>query len=115
MLIIFHSTYRVEEKGLTAEMADGIGEFVKKRGRPLELQSELQQKGSKFLENEGSVGALNDLEILFKAREKAKCIEKIVFDLSLARGLDYYTGVIHEAVFKGATQVTAMMNSLGNV
>ncbi|KAK4758466.1 hypothetical protein SAY87_019767 [Trapa incisa] len=94
----------VEEKGLTAEMADGIGEFVKKRGRPLELLSELQKKGSKFLENEGSVQALNDLEILFKALEKAKCIDKIVFDLSLARGLDYYTGVIYEAVFKGVTQ-----------
>lgn len=105
----------MEEKGLTAEMADGIGEFVKKRGRPLELLSELQQKGSKFLENEGSFQALNDLEILFKALEKAKCIDKIVFDLSLARGLDYYTGVIYEAVFKGVTQVTAIMNSLGNV
>nr|GEX31643.1 histidine--tRNA ligase, cytoplasmic [Tanacetum cinerariifolium] len=34
------------------------------------------------------------------------CVHKVVFDLSLARGLDYYyTGVIYEAVFKGATQV----------
>ncbi|KAI6691335.1 hypothetical protein NL676_028163 [Syzygium grande] len=81
----------VEEKGLTAETADRIGNFVKERG--------------KFLENEGSVHALNDLEILFNALEKSKCINKVVFDLSLARGLDYYTGVIFEAVFKGATQV----------
>ncbi|PKI66608.1 hypothetical protein CRG98_012950 [Punica granatum] len=95
----------VEEKGLTPEMADGIGEFVKKKGRPLELLSELQQKGGKFLGNEGSVQALDDLEILFKALEKAKCIDRVVFDLSLARGLDYYTGVIYEAVFKGVTQV----------
>jgi histidyl-tRNA synthetase len=29
----------------------------------------------------------------------------VVFDLSLARGLDYYTGVIFEAVFKGGAQV----------
>lgn len=26
------------------------------------------------------------------------CYEDITFDLSLARGLDYYTGVIYEAV-----------------
>jgi len=26
---------------------------------------------------------------------------QVVFDLSLARGLDYYTGVIYEAVLKG--------------
>ncbi|XP_030474690.1 histidine--tRNA ligase, cytoplasmic [Syzygium oleosum] len=95
----------VEEKGLTAETADRIGNFVKERGAPLELLSKLQQEGSKFLENEGSVHALNDLEILFNALEKSKCINKVVFDLSLARGLDYYTGVIFEAVFKGATQV----------
>ena len=32
----------------------------------------------------------------------------MVFDLSLARGLDYYTGVIYEAVLRGhTTQPTA--------
>ncbi|KAI6691336.1 hypothetical protein NL676_028164 [Syzygium grande] len=93
------------KKGLTAEMVDRIGNFVKERGHPLELLSKLQQKGSRFLENEGSVHALNDLERLFKALKASKCIDKVVFDLSLARGLDYYTGVIFEAVFKGDTQV----------
>ncbi|XP_057505174.1 histidine--tRNA ligase, cytoplasmic-like [Actinidia eriantha] len=95
----------VEEKGLTVEIADKIGTFVKERGPPLELLSKLKQEGSKFLENEGSLVALNELEILFEALEKSKCIDKVAFDLSLARGLDYYTGVIFEAVFKGATQV----------
>uniref|UniRef100_A0A0A9ED00 histidine--tRNA ligase n=1 Tax=Arundo donax TaxID=35708 RepID=A0A0A9ED00_ARUDO len=57
------------------------------------------------MENKGSVVALNELEILFKALEKANATDKMVFDLSLARGLDYYTGVIYEAVFKGTTQV----------
>ncbi|THG04431.1 hypothetical protein TEA_003279 [Camellia sinensis var. sinensis] len=96
----------VEEKGLIVETADQIGTFVKERGHPLELLSKLKQEGSKFLENQGSLVALNELEILFKALEKSKCIDKVVFDLSLARGLDYYTGVIFEAVFKGATQAT---------
>lgn len=78
---------------------------MKKRGPPLKILSELKKEGSQFLENAGSVLALNDLEILFKALEKAKCLDRVVFDLSLARGLDYYTGVIYEAVFKGSTQV----------
>ncbi|KAK1286135.1 Histidine--tRNA ligase [Acorus calamus] len=95
----------VEEKGLAVETVDKIGSFVKKRGPPLEILSDLKNVGSQFLENEGSVLALNDLEILFRALEKSKAINKVVFDLSLARGLDYYTGVIYEAVFKGATQV----------
>nr|POE55653.1 histidine--trna ligase, cytoplasmic [Quercus suber] len=95
----------VEEKGLSVETADEIGTFVKERGHPLELLSKLKQQGSKFLGHNGSVDALNDLEILFKALEVSKCIDKVVFDLSLARGLDYYTGVIFEAVFKGGAQV----------
>ncbi|KAG6719500.1 hypothetical protein I3842_03G009000 [Carya illinoinensis] len=95
----------VEEKGLTVETADAIGTFVKERGSPLRLLSKLKLGGSKFLGHSGSVDALNELDILFKALERSKCIDKVVFDLSLARGLDYYTGVIFEAVFKGGTQV----------
>ncbi|KAL5571772.1 hypothetical protein UlMin_021369 [Ulmus minor] len=95
----------VEEKGLSVETADKIGGFVKERGAPLELIYKLKQEGSKFLENGSSIDALSDLGILFSALDKAKCISRVVFDLSLARGLDYYTGVIYEAVFKGGTQV----------
>ncbi|KAM2700516.1 hypothetical protein EV2_002438 [Malus domestica] len=95
----------VEEKGLSVETADKIGAFVKERGHPLELLSKLKQESSKFLENSSSVDALNDLAILFNALEKSKCIGKVAFDLSLARGLDYYTGVIFEAAFKGGAQV----------
>lgn len=100
---------QVEEKGLTIETAEKIGTFVKERGPPLELLSKLKQEGSEFLGNNASVAALTDLEILFTALEKSKCINKVVFDLSLARGLDYYTGVIFEAVFKGATQVNELL------
>ncbi|KAG0496210.1 hypothetical protein HPP92_000901 [Vanilla planifolia] len=98
-------TELVEEKGLAVETVDRIGMFVKKRGPPLEVLSELKKEDSPFLGHADSALALNELEILFKALGKSKSLEKIVFDLSLARGLDYYTGVIFEAVFKGSTQV----------
>ncbi|KEH40103.1 histidine-tRNA ligase [Medicago truncatula] len=73
----------VEEKGLTSETADRIGTFTNEKGHSLTLLRRLKQEGSAFLENAGSV----------------------IFDLSLARGLDYYTGVIFEAVLKGGAQV----------
>ncbi|QCD85358.1 histidyl-tRNA synthetase [Vigna unguiculata] len=95
----------VEEKGLTAETADRIETFVKEKGSPLALLSKFIQEGSDFSKHEGASEALKELEILFIALEKSKRIDKVVFDLSLARGLDYYTGVIFEAVFKGGTQV----------
>ncbi|KAG5625816.1 hypothetical protein H5410_011034 [Solanum commersonii] len=94
----------VGEKGLSNEISDRIGTFVKWRGPPVELLSKLKQERS-FLENNESSLALDELEIMFKALEKSKCIDRVVFDLSLARGLDYYTGVIFEAVLKGAAQV----------
>ena len=95
----------MEEKGFTAETADRIGTFVKEKGHPLQLLSKLKQEGNVFLEDAGSVDALNDLEILFKALDESKRLDKVVFDLSLARGLDYYTGVIFEAVFKEGVEV----------
>lgn len=90
---------------MTVEIAEKIGDFVKERGHPLELLSKLKQEQCPLLQNKGSFDALGELEILFNALEKSKCVDKVVFDLSLARGLDYYTGVIYEAVFKGGTQV----------
>ncbi|XP_009599411.1 histidine--tRNA ligase, cytoplasmic-like [Nicotiana tomentosiformis] len=94
----------VDEKGLSDEISDRIGTFVKWRGPPVELLSKLKQERS-FLENNESSLALDELDTMFKALERSRCIDRVVFDLSLARGLDYYTGVIFEAVFKGATQV----------
>ncbi|KAJ4754083.1 Histidine--tRNA ligase [Rhynchospora pubera] len=98
-------TYEVEEKGLSVETADRIGAIVKKRGSPFEILTELKAEGSKFLENCGSVAALRELDILFQALKEANCLDNLFFYLSLARGLDYYTGVIYEAIFKGTTQV----------
>ncbi|KAI3705302.1 hypothetical protein L1987_75537 [Smallanthus sonchifolius] len=95
----------IVEKGLDAETVEKIGSFVTLRGHPLKLLSELKKDGSEFLKNDSSNQALNDLEKLFQALDNARCVDKVVFDLSLARGLDYYTGVIYEAVFKGTTQV----------
>ncbi|KAK8966698.1 Histidine--tRNA ligase [Platanthera guangdongensis] len=89
----FEAREGVQEKGLAAETADRIGTFVKKRGSSLELLSELKGTDRPFLGHGGSSGALNELELLFIALGKPKSLGKIVFDLSLARVLDYYTGV----------------------
>ena len=43
---------------------------------------------------------IEDMQLLFKYLELFGVAEKVSFDLSLARGLDYYTGVIYEAVLQ---------------
>lgn len=98
----------MEEKGLNGEAVKNIGSYVTLRGHPLELLSKLKNDGSKLLENIASANALRDLEKLFNALEEAKCLDKVVLDFSLARGLDYYTGVIYEAVLKGDMQVNKL-------
>jgi histidyl-tRNA synthetase len=95
----------VDDKGLSEESADKIGEFVLLKGPPLELYSQLMET-KRFGDHQGALEAMEDLRILFEYLEAFDKLKFISFDLSLARGLDYYTGVIYEAVcLNGNTQV----------
>jgi histidyl-tRNA synthetase len=40
------------------------------------------------------------MELLFNYCESMGCLKSLSFDFSLARGLDYYTGLIYEAVME---------------
>jgi histidyl-tRNA synthetase len=91
-----------EEKGLPGPVADRIGEFVVLRGAPRELLAKLTEATHALACHPDSASALAELGILFDFLDNMGGLDRIVFDLSLARGLDYYTGVIYEAVLKGA-------------
>ena len=84
----------VEVKGLTQAAADKIHEYVQIKGKPSEVLAALRQK-EEFMAVAKDI--LNEMELLFSYLEAIGCIDHIDFDLSLARGLDYYTGVIYEA------------------
>ena len=90
-----------EEKGLPGDVADKIEEFVVLRGSPTELLAKLNQPDHAFAKHKDSAAALEELGALFQYLKDMNALDNIVFDLSLARGLDYYTGVIYEAVLKG--------------
>lgn len=45
------------------------------------------------------------MEILFTYLDSMKILDRISFDFSLARGLDYYTGVIYEAILTDTDRV----------
>jgi len=86
----------IEEKGLDSEVADRIGEYVKhKGGREL---LEYLFKDTQLSENAIAKQGLTDMVLLFDYLETFRVANKVSFDLSLARGLDYYTGIIYEAV-----------------
>ncbi|OPJ88312.1 histidine--tRNA ligase, cytoplasmic [Patagioenas fasciata monilis] len=86
----------VGEKGLSPEAADRIGEYVQLNGG-LDLVERLLQD-PKLSQNKLAKEGLGDMKLLFEYLTLFGIARKISFDLSLARGLDYYTGVIFEAV-----------------
>ena len=89
----------VVEKGLDEKIADRIGTYVSRSGGR-DLVEELR-KDPDLMKQPTAVQGLDAMELLLKYCEIFKIMDNLVFDLSLARGLDYYTGVIFEAVLTG--------------
>jgi histidyl-tRNA synthetase len=73
-----------------------------RRGEPRALLATLTAPGHALGAHPDSAAALAELSTLFDYLEAFGAFHCISFDLSLARGLDYYTGVIYEAVLEGA-------------
>ncbi|CCH62747.1 hypothetical protein TBLA_0I00880 [Henningerozyma blattae CBS 6284] len=86
-----------EEKGQTEETADNIGEYVKLNGSLSEVYDALSND-DKIINNELASIGLKEIATLMQYTKAFNIDEFISFDLSLARGLDYYTGLIYEAV-----------------
>ncbi|XP_075397793.1 histidine--tRNA ligase, cytoplasmic [Tenrec ecaudatus] len=86
----------VGEKGLAPEVADRIGDYVQQHGGVSLVEQLLQDP--KLSQNKQALEGLGDLKLLFEYLTLFDIDNRISFDLSLARGLDYYTGVIYEAV-----------------
>ncbi|XP_029439412.1 histidine--tRNA ligase, cytoplasmic-like isoform X2 [Rhinatrema bivittatum] len=86
----------VGEKGLAPEAADQIGEYVRLNGGMALVEQLLQDP--RLSQNKLALEGLEDMKMLFQYLTLFGVTDNVSFDLSLARGLDYYTGVIYEAV-----------------
>ena len=96
-------------KGLTEAVADHIGTYVTKhKGEPRAVL-DVVRKDALLSKSAKAVQAFDDLTLLFDYLTALRCIHRVSFDLSLARGLDYYTGLIYEAVLTSGT------SSLGSI
>merc|ERR1719232_275678 len=85
----------VEVKGLDPAVADKIGLLVQKKGQ-FDLIEELEK--SDLGGNKSAAAGLSDMRLLLEYCQLFGCLDHVSFDLSLARGLDYYTGTIYEAI-----------------
>ncbi|KIK94390.1 hypothetical protein PAXRUDRAFT_828046 [Paxillus rubicundulus Ve08.2h10] len=86
----------IDEKGLSSEVADKIGEYVKLKGGP-SLLNQLKADET-LMANASAKDGILEMELLFTLLGAYSVLDKISFDMSLARGLDYYTGIIYEAI-----------------
>jgi histidyl-tRNA synthetase len=85
-----------QEKHLDPVVAARIGDYVKLNGGS-ELIGQLEADASLGANAHVQQGC-RDLRLLFDYLSAFNVTSGVQFDLSLARGLDYYTGVIYEAV-----------------
>ncbi|KAH8367836.1 hypothetical protein KR084_003306 [Drosophila pseudotakahashii] len=95
----------VEEKGLDEAAADRIGEYVRLSGGAELVEQLLADEKLKAVPN--AVKGLEGMQLLLKYCSIFGLEKRVSFDLSLARGLDYYTGVIYEGVLKGESAAVA--------
>lgn len=84
-----------EEKGLESSVADRIQGYVCRSGG-VSLIDDLR-RDAELMKQPAAVSGLDSLQLLFRYCDIFKLTDNLRFDLSLARGLDYYTGVIYEA------------------
>jgi histidyl-tRNA synthetase len=83
-------------RGVSPESKDKIIEFIKIKGTPQEV---ILQSHSRFKDSESAQKGIEEMSALRKLLDYMGVPESnLMFDLSLARGLNYYTGPIFETV-----------------
>lgn len=87
----------VVEKAQPEAVADRIGEYVRIGGTLPEVIAILKADEA-LMQNQTASEGVKDMETLLPYVDAFGITKHLRFDLSLARGLDYYTGLIYEAV-----------------
>lgn len=82
----------LQSKGLNDQVIENLHQVTELHGDPTETVEKLRTKFPLCLD------VLDECRLLFKYLTVTDTLKHIQFDLTLARGLDYYTGIIFEAV-----------------
>lgn len=102
-------TEMVETKGLDEAVADKIRTYVVQRGEKWEASNQLLEtlkKDEALQANAKAKQGIDEMEEIMRILEVLGAHRDISFDLCLARGLDYYTGIIYEVVTEGSAPAT---------
>ncbi|CRH01474.1 histidine--tRNA ligase, putative [Plasmodium relictum] len=101
----------LNEKGIPVESVDKIEEYISKTLSlspflVIEfLRNDLNQSNFGETYKNEVLEVINHLEQIFELLKHFNMVNQFAFDLSLARGLDYYTGIIFEFVLLSETSI----------
>ena len=92
----------LEKEGISENIADEIIEFINIKGGSEEIFATLDRKSTELKESEDFLVGIKELKAVIKGVRSLKVSEdKYCIDLSIARGLDYYTGTVYETTLVG--------------
>ncbi|MFN6528831.1 histidine--tRNA ligase [Nostoc sp. ChiSLP03a] len=92
----------LEKEGIAAEQAQKIIEFIKIDGSVDEILDKLKHLAQNLPETEQLSLGVSELEtVITGVRNLGVAENRFCIDLSIARGLDYYTGTVYETTLLG--------------
>ncbi|MEH2113510.1 histidine--tRNA ligase [Nostoc sp.] len=92
----------LEKEGILEEQARKIIEFIKINGSVDEVLDKLKHLAQNLPENEQLSLGITELEtVITGVRNLGVAENRFCIDLSIARGLDYYTGTVYETTLLG--------------
>ena len=86
----------IGEKGIPEDVTDRIGQLIRGGSGDMRKVLESLRADTSLTSNDSIKAGIDDMGLLLSYVEACDIVDKICFDLSLARGLDYYTGLIFE-------------------
>lgn len=92
----------LEKEGLSSQQTEKIIDFVQIDGDVDDILDKLKHLSQKFLESEQfSLGVMELETVIAGVRNLGVSNNRFTVDLSIARGLDYYTGTVYETTLLG--------------
>jgi histidyl-tRNA synthetase len=105
----------MEEKGLDAEVADKVGAYVVSLDeRSFEETLEFVRSDTLLSQNKQVKNRVAEMEPLLRYLTAFDIAQYVEFDLSLARGLDYYNGLIYEVVLNDTSLKVGSIDAGGH-
>ncbi|KAJ4366876.1 Cytoplasmic and mitochondrial histidine tRNA synthetase [Neocucurbitaria cava] len=106
------------QKGLFAELADRLGSYVlSKDSHSNDIESTISfiKSDELLMANGNIVKGVEEMELLLQYLNAYDIAAYVKFDLSLARGLDYYTGLIYEVIVEPSPTADGTELQVGSI